>query len=43
MVKKGDVAFIADDDDDEMRISVSRKQVTVTLFTVEFFLRTQYI
>jgi hypothetical protein len=34
-MKKGDVIVIADDDDDVVRVSVSRNHVTVTLCTEE--------
>jgi hypothetical protein len=42
MLKKGDDVAV-DDDDDAVRTSVSQDQVTVTLCTEEFFLRTQFI
>jgi hypothetical protein len=42
MIKKEDVV-IADDADDEVRTSVSQNHATATLYTEEFFLRTQYI
>jgi hypothetical protein len=41
MRKKGDVvAFADDDDDDEVRTSVSLNPVTASLCTEELFLRT---
>jgi hypothetical protein len=42
MMKKGDVAVNADDDD-EVRTSASQNIVTVTMCTEEFFLRNQYV
>jgi hypothetical protein len=41
-MKKGDDVAV-DDDDDEVRTSVSQNQVTATLCLGEFFLRTQNI
>jgi hypothetical protein len=43
MMKKGDVIDNADDDDDEVRTSVSLNHVTATLRTEEFFLRIWYL
>jgi hypothetical protein len=43
MIKKGDVIVDADDDDDEVRNSVSQNRVTATLCTEDFFLSTQHI
>jgi hypothetical protein len=43
-MKKGDVVDDADDeDDDEVRTSVSQNHVTATLCTEEFFPRNQYV
>jgi hypothetical protein len=39
MIKKGDVIIVADDDNDEVRTSVSQNHVTTTLCTEEFCLK----
>jgi hypothetical protein len=40
MLKKGN--YFAVDDDDAVRTSVSQNRVTATMWTEEFFLKTQY-
>jgi hypothetical protein len=42
-MKRRDVNVVADDDDDEVRTSVSQNRVTATMYTEELFLRTQYL
>ncbi len=42
MLKKGEVNFDADADDDEVRTSALQNPVTATLCTEEFFLSTLY-
>ncbi len=40
-MKKGDVFIAADDDEDEVRTSVSQNHAMAALCTEEFLLRTQ--
>jgi hypothetical protein len=42
MLKKGNYFAVDDDDDDAVRTSVSQNRVTATMWTEEFFLKTQY-